>query len=633
MRVIKGVGIGALSGFIIALIFYLLVFLLELFSCFCGCRGCGCETFAADCSYWWMSCLSILTCWIVDADCIFDSCGFASRTVIHGTPLINVWNADFIGGTALLTIGGGFTIGFVYGFAKQIQEVRDTPMTTTTVRSYIKYSIPFYIIMSILTIFLYFFITAMEEPLLTRETNEYYEQLPTISTQVISHQYLDARNFSEGLAAVRKGNLIRSKWGFVDKEGNEVIPFEYDAVMSFKNGVANVRVGSHRRDNWMLIDQTGNVIDAQGQNIEYSDDEHENIAGEQEATFSRTHSPLYGVKVSHRDGFATLVDNNGKEIIRPGKYLRLRFIADDLLAAWIVKSRPADREWAVIDIDGNVIVNVGKGPSGNQPKYSEGFILSSRTGQRIFYDRMGRRLTDTTFRNASLFSEGLAAVSLDGTMWGYIDTDGNEVIPYIYDSAQSFIDGLALVRQDGKSGFINAAGNIVIPLIYDSAQAFTEDFAVVSKNGMFGFIDRRGNTVIPLTYNDASSFDNGIAAVRSGNSFSQIDSSGNELFAFKIDESLYSLPNIRSTNSSNIQEVDETGASVLNTSNPGISPIFVNGEYFLQLQKPHGDGYRFGFINESGDIVIPFIYTNRIFVSEGMAAVLYDGRWGFISIG
>jgi hypothetical protein len=36
-------------------------------------------------------------------------------------------------------------------------------------------------------------------------------------------------------------------------------------------------------------------------------------------------------------------------------------------------------------------------------------------------------------------------------------------------------------------------------------------------------------------------------------------------------------------------------------------------------------------MNEAGDEVVPFIYDNSIVISEGMAAVRYNGKWGFIS--
>lgn len=64
------------------------------------------------------------------------------------------------------------------------------------------------------------------------------------------------------------------------------------------------------------------------------------------------------------------------------------------------------------------------------------------------------------FIHASEFHEGLALVCRDGK-WGYINTNGEEVIPLKYKDAESFSEGLALVtNQDDEKYFININGEI-----------------------------------------------------------------------------------------------------------------------------------------------------------------------------
>src|SRR5690606_26965947 len=65
------------------------------------------------------------------------------------------------------------------------------------------------------------------------------------------------------------------------------------------------------------------------------------------------------------------------------------------------------------------------------------------------------------------FSEGLSSAEIDGK-FGYIDDQGNEVIPVIYDMATSFEDGMAMVQKNGKFGFIDKQGNEIIPIVYES---------------------------------------------------------------------------------------------------------------------------------------------------------------------
>lgn len=58
---------------------------------------------------------------------------------------------------------------------------------------------------------------------------------------------------------------------------------------------------------------------------------------------------------------------------------------------------------------------------------------------------------------------------------GYIDIDGKTVIPFIYDFAFYFFEGLAAVKKDGKWGYINPSGETVIPFIYDEANYFYKE--------------------------------------------------------------------------------------------------------------------------------------------------------------
>lgn len=71
------------------------------------------------------------------------------------------------------------------------------------------------------------------------------------------------------------------------------------------------------------------------------------------------------------------------------------------------------------------------------------------------------------YEDAKIFSEDLSAVKKDGK-WGYINKDNQVVIPYIYDYACSFNEGLAIVAEitehqfytsTYKLGFVDLEGN------------------------------------------------------------------------------------------------------------------------------------------------------------------------------
>jgi hypothetical protein len=88
---------------------------------------------------------------------------------------------------------------------------------------------------------------------------------------------------------------------------------------------------------------------------------------------------------------------------------------------------------------------------------------------------------------------------------GFLDTNGNEVIPCIYDDVRHFREDMAAVQIDGKWGFINKAAKIVVEPQYDYVGTFINGLASVRMGGYneppmyFGFVDKDGNEIIPPT--------------------------------------------------------------------------------------------------------------------------------------
>ena len=72
----------------------------------------------------------------------------------------------------------------------------------------------------------------------------------------------------------------------------------------------------------------------------------------------------------------------------------------------------------------------------------------------------------------------------------------------MHDLAEDFSNGLAKVRQNGKSGFIDKSGNKVIPCIYDWVEDFNDGLLLVKLNGKYGFIDKSNKQIVPIAYND-----------------------------------------------------------------------------------------------------------------------------------
>ena len=74
---------------------------------------------------------------------------------------------------------------------------------------------------------------------------------------VINPQFDWAGDFSEGLAAVRVGDVKTGKVGFIDKQGKFVINPQFDWAGEFSESLAAVRVGDNKTGKWGFIDKQG----------------------------------------------------------------------------------------------------------------------------------------------------------------------------------------------------------------------------------------------------------------------------------------------------------------------------------------------------------------------------------------
>ena len=143
-----------------------------------------------------------------------------------------------------------------------------------------------------------------------------------------------------------------------------------------------------------------------------------------------------------------------------------------------------------------------------------------------FVDGTGKEIIPFKYDMAVKFSEGLAAVKLK-EKWGFIDTTGKEVIPFKFWRTGSFSEGLAAARYVyGGSGFIDKTGKEVIPFEFQWVGNFSEGLAAVQRNNKWGFIDKMGKLVIPLNYKNVGKFSEGLAAVQCNNKWGAIDKNG-----------------------------------------------------------------------------------------------------------
>lgn len=189
--------------------------------------------------------------------------------------------------------------------------------------------------------------------------------------------------------------------------------------------------------------------------------------------------------------------------------------------------------------------------------------------------------------------------------WGYVDKDGNEVVPCIYEEAEPFSEGMARVGKGGKFGYIDTDGRRVVPCEYDYAYSFSEGLGKVMIGNKYGLVDRNGKEVLPCEYHSIYQFYEGFAISVKTYSLGITDKDGKELFAYKFGF------------------VDKLGDIVAPCRYDEAYPF---SEGMAAVAK---DG-KWGFIDKYGDELIPFVYDKVLPFSEGLACVEKNGKRGYV---
>lgn len=296
---------------------------------------------------------------------------------------------------------------------------------------------------------------------------------------IIPTIYQEAEDFSEGLASVK----LNDKWGFIDKNGNNIIPYQYESVQHFKDGTAYVC----KKSKWGKINKLGEIIIPFIYDYPY--DFKEGLA-------------IY--KKGDKVGFIDKKNN----IIIPPIYTNahefhngLAFVGNESY------SSIGDYQW--IDKNNNIVIFLERKKGYTTVsclEFKEVPILASyNLNNQIynFYNFSGKIINTNQFdKMGCRFFEGLTWFYKNG-LYGYLDKNGNELIPAEYIEANYFYDSLALVKNsNNKLGYIDRNGNTIISFIYDDATNFKNGISAVKLNKYWGAINKSGKVIIPFIHDD-----------------------------------------------------------------------------------------------------------------------------------
>ena len=278
---------------------------------------------------------------------------------------------------------------------------------------------------------------------------------------VIDFEFDAASNFSEGIARV----FYKDRVGCIDTKGNLVIPIQYEDMREFSEGFAVVSVN----DKWGYINKKGEIIIP----------------------------PVFYEAESFQNGFAKVREDMmtaGSFINKEGGTVITKRLALTSIYSEELINCKDNEKWGYMNISEEIVIKPifayalpfyeGKAavepvPLKRRHKRDEHFYG--------FIDKNGEMVIPPIYQGAGLkFSEDLCAVANDG--FGYIDAKGELIVPYQFYLGDHFSEGMACVRftENGKYGFINRAGSVIIQPILDSANSFENGLAAVYLGKQFG---------------------------------------------------------------------------------------------------------------------------------------------------
>lgn len=200
--------------------------------------------------------------------------------------------------------------------------------------------------------------------------------------------------------------------------------------------------------------------------------------------------------------------------------LTIDYLYDELenySSSWDGAKAKLDKKWGYVDGGGNVVVPI-------EYDYidldANGMIKVKKDGKYGFYNKKDGLVISIEYEQAYGFtsSNPNESVVQRGNTWGVINTKGETVIPFEYESVSIDAPNVYRVKKDGLSGIIDKSGKTLFPFKYKDLGAFDKDGVTFAANesGLYGYVDKEDTIIIPFSYQNARNFDGNYAEVSMG---------------------------------------------------------------------------------------------------------------------
>lgn len=111
----------------------------------------------------------------------------------------------------------------------------------------------------------------------------------------------------------------------------------------------------------------------------------------------------------------------------------------------------------------------------------------------LYDGRTNKSITDKVYDNARVAADlkmpGDCFVVCNEGLWGFVNTEGDNITDFRYEDAYIMNNGIAAVKKDGKAGYIDSTGKELCPLIFDETRTIQNNVAWVKYNGQWGVLN------------------------------------------------------------------------------------------------------------------------------------------------
>lgn len=282
--------------------------------------------------------------------------------------------------------------------------------------------------------------------------------------------------------------------------------------------------------------------------------------------------------------------------------------------------------------------------------------LAYKNNKSGFINKKGKIIIPFIYEDAYPFFEEYASVKKD-KKWFYINKNGEKILPdsltYSYrpiinshaifmsntpsekrknrliNNTQSVLEFLNKIEKiELKEGLINVNGKIIIKPIYDEISGyFHKGYMRVQNNGLLGIIDENGKIVIPLNYERISDISNEkLFVVRKREKYGMVDINNKIIIPIE-----YDLIKAFSDKKALVKINDK--ASYINKKNE----IVIKTDYdfhsmgnFINNIAIVKKNNKYGYIDLSGNEIIPLIYDNALPFYKNKTIVQKDNKYYYI---